>query len=114
MNSVELATICFLVILTATTILTVYVMFNSKLMLKEAFYSGNHHCYPYSSEHNALNSYKSKSKGWCTSGDYKPMPANDDFSTYNEGGIKCPNGYYKIPPLESLDTETKSWCKRSS
>ena len=113
MNSVELATICFLVVLVFMTILTIYVMFNNNSMIREAFYGGNHSCYPYTAEHNAKNSYLSKSKGWCTSGDYKAIDNDDDFSTNNKGAVKCPQGYYKIQPFDSYDTDTKTWCKRS-
>lgn len=83
------------------------------LMKKEYFLpKGNHNCYPYSSNQQAYNSYKSLSNGWCTTGSYGPIPDYDDFTAYNKSNLKCPDGYTRANPLESHSYEDKSWCKK--
>lgn len=85
------------------------------IMKKETFLpKGHHNCYPYSSTHNAYNSYKSLTNGWCTTGNYGPIPDYDEFSAYDRSKLKCPDGYVRASPLESYNYEDKSWCQNPS
>lgn len=111
MNKTEKLTIFFLVALTLLTFCIIIIISYSRAsLLKEAFLGGYHNCYPYSSAHNARNSFKSKSKGWCTSGNYGDMPDGDDYSVYNDSTVKCPPNYSRVPAKDSHSYESKAWC----
>ena len=81
-------------------------------LIKRKHFYRLHNCYPYSSNLSAYNSYKSLSNGWCSSGQYGPIPDYDDFSAYDQSKLKCPDGYMRVKPLESYNYEDKSWCKK--
>lgn len=82
------------------------------MIKKETFLpKGYHNCYPYSSTHNAYNSYKSLTNGWCTTGQYGPIPDYDEFSAYDRSKLKCPENYVRASALESYNYEDKGWCK---
>ena len=72
-----------------------------------------HNCHPNSVVHKPYNSYMTPVKGWCTTNSYGPSPL-DDFldEPYNRSPIKCPADFERISAEESIDTETKSFCKR--
>ena len=111
MNKTEKLTIFFLVTLTLLTFCIIIIISYSKAsLLKEAFLGGSHNCYPYSSAHNASNSFNSKSKGWCTTGNYGDQSDEDDDSGYNDSSIKCPPNYSRVPAKDSYSYESKSWC----
>ena len=111
MDTVELLTILFIVVLVILTISTIYVMFSNSLAIKESFFASKHNCYADSSDHNAKNSFNSKSKGWCTTGDYN-VRNDSEFNDAGESKMKCPSNYYRVKPEESVSFNSKSWCKR--
>jgi hypothetical protein len=111
MDTVEFLTIIFIVVLVILTILNIYVMYSNSFAIKESFFSSNHDCYLGSSDHNAKNSVKSKSKGWCTTGDYN-TDSDSEFNDAGESKVKCPSNYYRVKPDESVGFNSKSWCKR--
>ena len=111
MNTIELLTIIFILVLVILTILTIYVMYSNSFAIKESFFASKHSCYPDSSDHNAKNSFKSKSKGWCTTGDYKSS-TDSEFNEAGESKVRCPSDYYRVKPQESVSFNSKSWCKR--
>ena len=50
---------------------------------------------------------------WCTSNSYGPAPLEDHYDeVYNRSPIKCPADFKRISAKESIDSETKSFCKR--
>ena len=113
MNTVEILTIIFIVVLVILTILTSYIMYSNSFAIKESFFASKHNCYHDSSDHNAGNSFKSKSKGWCTTGDYK-TGTDSEFNDTGESKVRCPSDYYRVTPQESSNFNSKSWCKRPS
>ena len=113
MNTVEILTIIFIVVLVVLTILTIYMMYSNSFAIKESFFASNHSCYHDSSDHNAKNSFKTKSKGWCTTGDYK-SGSDSEFNDAGESKVRCPSDYYRVKPNESVAFNSKAWCKRPS
>jgi hypothetical protein len=111
MNTVELLTIIFIVVLVIITILTIYVMYSNSFAIKESFYGSKHNCYHDSLDHNSRNSFRSKSKGWCTTGDYRTK-TDSEFDDAGESKVVCPYNYYRVKPDESVGFNSKSWCKR--
>lgn len=72
---------------------------------------GYHNCYPYSSNHNAQNSYATDLKGWCTTGEYNSNINDRDFpSIYQRSDLKCPDNYVRATGKESIMTDSKSFC----
>ena len=111
MNKIEMLTIIFIVVLVILTILTIYVMYSNSFAIKESFFASKHNCYPDSSDHNARNSFNSKIKGWCTTGDYRTKTGSD-FDEAGESKVRCPSDYYRVKSEESVSFNSKSWCKR--
>ena len=71
-----------------------------------------HNCHPHSVVHRPHNSYMTHAKGWCTSNSYGPAPLEQHYDEkYNKSPIKCPADFKRISAKESIDTETKSFCK---
>jgi hypothetical protein len=71
-----------------------------------------HNCHPNSVELSPYNSHLTLAKGWCTTNSYGPAPLeNHHDETYNRSPIKCPADFQRISPEESIDTESKSFCK---
>ncbi len=72
-----------------------------------------HNCHPNSVVHKPYNSHASFAKGWCTTNSYGPAPLDDHYDElYNRSPIKCPADFKRISAKESIDTETKSFCKK--
>ena len=72
-----------------------------------------HNCPPDSSVHRPYNSYMNPAKGWCTSNSYGPAPLEDHYDEiYNRSPIKCPSDYKRISAEESVESESKSFCKK--
>jgi|SaaInlStandDraft_6_1057023.scaffolds.fasta_scaffold319530_1 hypothetical protein len=86
-------------------------------ILREKFVDkvdNNHNCHPDSAVHRPYNSYMSPAKGWCTSNSYGPAPfgGEHDDEIYNRSPIKCPANYKRISAKESVESESKSFCKQ--
>lgn len=112
MNKVEKLTVFFIIALLALTLVTIIIISYSKDALKETFFVGDHNCYPYTSVLNPRYSFKSKSKGWCTTADYGDMPSGNDYSIYNDSKVKCPANYSRVSPKDSHSYQSKAWCSR--
>lgn len=113
MNTIEISTIIFIVVLVILTISTIYMMYINSFAIKESFFDSKHSCYHDSSDHNSKNSFKTKSKGWCTTGDYK-TGSDSEFNDSGESKVRCPQDYYRVKPNESVNFNSKAWCKRPS
>ena len=113
MISIKTLTIILIIILILLTITTFCVMLGNREAIRETFQSGVHNCYPYTSVLSASKSYKSLSKGRCTTGDAGESGlSEDDLGGVNESPVKCPDNYYRMSGSESLGHSSKAWCKR--
>ena len=85
-------------------------------ILREKFVDkvDNHHnCYPDSSVYNPHNSYMSPAKGWCTTNRYAQAQLDEhNDEIYSRSPIKCPADYKRISAEESVESESKSFCKK--
>ena len=100
-------------ILYFTVLALLIIVITTIVMKKETFLpKGNHNCYPYSSSHQAYNSCKNLSKGWCTLGKYGPIPDYDEISAYDRSPLKCPDKYVRLDAMSSYLNPDKSWCER--
>ena len=105
--------VLILILFAIVSLLSIIIFYKSFAVTKENFLpKGLHNCYPYSSQHNAANSYKTLGKGWCTTGEYGPIPDHDDFSAYNPSPVKCPPNYSRVRANESVKHRSKAWCKK--
>ena len=78
---------------------------------KETFIDNYHNCPPFSGVHNPYNSYASQAKGWCTTNSYQLMPVPDDYQSFEKSPVKCPGDSSRLSAEESIETDTKSFCK---
>ena len=99
--------ICLLIIL-SFMVINVY-----NIQFKESFQIDNLHiCPPNTYVHNAFNSYKSLSKGWCTKKSYSYNNEEDiDKDLNKKSKIKCPENYKRVNALDSYKSESKGFCK---
>ena len=80
------------------------------LFNKEHF---NVNCYPNSTRHKPLNSYKSLSKGWCTTGFYDnvDIPDKFDHTVYGKSKLKCDPDNGRLSPIDAIQTDGKGMCR---
>jgi len=104
----ELIVICLIVI-------ALLLGYNLYIRISKETFTDNidnpHNCPPFSGQHQPHNSYMSPAKGWCTSNSYQPMPVPDDFQSFEKSPIKCQSNYSRVKAKESINTESKSFCK---
>ena len=112
MNTIHECTILLIIVLGLLSIIIVCVFYRNTHLLKEAFFGSNHNCYPYTSDIPAKVSFKTKSKGWCTTADYGDTQRDGLSSDTGKSSMKCPDGHYRLKAPDSLQTGTKTWCKR--
>ena len=101
--------VCLIIIL----VYLVVALYN--IVVKESFQTDNlHNCPPNSVLHKPYNSYKSFSKGWCTTNSYMSVSGSDDIDTdsFNKSPVKCPDSYARVSALESHNSESKGYCKK--
>jgi hypothetical protein len=116
MNKLKLFTAFIIIVLIVLSILIICVLINNKLLIKESFYSDNN-CPPYSVRLNASNSYKTLSKGFCSSassGDANSV--GDDYGQIsgNKSPYKCPADSYRLNAKQSFKSPSKNWCATMS
>jgi hypothetical protein len=101
--------ICFGIFL--LIVITSYLILN-ELLIKETYSTINryHRCPSFTETMPPSYSYKSPSKGWCTTADYGPIPLDNDFDQAPSTGGKCPPTYSKVSGDESIKYESKAWC----
>ena len=115
MNSLKLLTSFIIIMLIVLSILIICVLINNTRLIKENFYSDNS-CPPYSVRLNASNSYKTLSKGFCSSaasGSNK-QSQEDDYgqisNSNNKSPYKCPVDSYRLSARKSFKSPNKNWC----
>lgn len=82
---------------------------------KEMFVSKKHklhNCYHNTFVQSPLKSYKSLSKGWCSTGNYEEEYAtNNDLTVYGgDSKLKCPPNSSRLSAKESASSKLKGWC----
>ena len=111
MDTLQITTIIILVLLIIITMITLCMMYKNGPMLKTEFFESNHNCYPYTSDLPPHYSHLSKSKGWCTTGDYGKQKHDGDIAD-GESSIKCPHNHFKVDADDSHRTNLKAWCRK--
>jgi hypothetical protein len=71
-----------------------------------------HNCPPLTVNNDPFYSHMSPSKGWCTSNSYAQMPVKDEQPEFNKSPNKCPMDYSRVSGAESINSESKSFCKK--
>lgn len=113
MNSVKFLTIFLICMLIILSFITSYFIYVNRFIIKESFFASKHNCYPYTYDLNAGNSYKTLSKGWCTTGDYDDIDSEDNYESHGESSMKCPDRHYRVNPDESIKYKSKAWCRKA-
>ena len=101
-------------ILIIITCLTLSIFYQTFPVVKETFLPrGLHNCYPYTSVHSPANSFKTKSKGWCSTKDFGSRDYDDyDSTSYNDSPVKCEASYERVSGRESHGHQSKAYCKK--
>ena len=113
MENIKIITILLIIVLVVLTVVTICLLVKNRNIIMETFLS-NHNCPPYTSDHNAKNSYASKLKGWCATAEFADEQRDNDLlEGYSKSNIKCPPNHYRVSGNESLSYDSKAWCLKS-